>query len=211
MKYYNDILIAATKLHYGQTRKDNITPYIFHPINVSMQVKNVLDKYSDETEFKYMPVYASLLHDVIEDTGITSNELYYIICTSMMHIPNYHSNRQNRNDIAAIASRIVNNVLFLTRENLTGIGRHAMTKIYLNNIISGGYEPILIKLCDRIDNIKTLKSLDNLEFKERYIEDTIQMLPVFNTWIITHQCDENCLYEGVVEKMKELNDILDKL
>ena len=52
-------LAVAARCHAGQTRKDNPTPYIAHPVAVAMIV-------SDFTEDQDV-VVAALLHDVLED------------------------------------------------------------------------------------------------------------------------------------------------
>ena len=52
----------AYKAHEGQMDKSGL-PYIFHPIHVAEQMK---DEFSTA---------AALLHDVVEDTGITLSEL----------------------------------------------------------------------------------------------------------------------------------------
>lgn len=57
----------AVKLHMGQFRKDKVTPYIVHP----MQVALILDSYNVESDI----ITASLLHDTIEDCGYTYEEM----------------------------------------------------------------------------------------------------------------------------------------
>ncbi|MDX2357687.1 HD domain-containing protein [Dietzia sp. PP-33] len=52
-------LAVAARCHAGQTRKDDPTPYISHPVAVALIV-------SDFTEDADVPV-AALLHDVLED------------------------------------------------------------------------------------------------------------------------------------------------
>jgi len=53
---------VATRAHQGQKRKDG-TPYIAHPIRVAIRCEGKLEK------------TAALLHDVIEDTDVTYEEL----------------------------------------------------------------------------------------------------------------------------------------
>jgi len=57
----------AIEAHKGQLRKDGITPYIKHPIEVVNLLKNI-DSNSDV-------LCASYLHDVIEDCKITKELL----------------------------------------------------------------------------------------------------------------------------------------
>ena len=53
----------ATQAHYGQFRRDGKTPYINHPQAVAARLKT-----SDEKAVGY-------LHDVIEDTNLTAQDL----------------------------------------------------------------------------------------------------------------------------------------
>ncbi len=56
----------ATRAHQGQVRKDG-SPYIYHPIAVSL----ILSQH----QFDETIIAAALVHDVIEDTTITADEL----------------------------------------------------------------------------------------------------------------------------------------
>ena len=57
----------ATKAHEGQTRKYTGEPYVNHPIAVARLVKKVSDDKRMEA--------AALLHDVVEDTDVTIEEI----------------------------------------------------------------------------------------------------------------------------------------
>lgn len=59
----NKAYAIATKTHEGQYRRDGKTPYIIHPVAVAMNFKS--------------PILKSIayLHDVIEDTDITREDL----------------------------------------------------------------------------------------------------------------------------------------
>ncbi len=57
-----DAIIFATERHRGQTDKAG-APYILHPIRVALRMPSVEGQ------------LAALLHDVIEDTGVTADEL----------------------------------------------------------------------------------------------------------------------------------------
>lgn len=63
----DQIMQFATRAHAGQVRKFAEEPYIKHPIRVMQQCRLYV---------KDMPVAAAaLLHDVLEDTAISRNEL----------------------------------------------------------------------------------------------------------------------------------------
>jgi len=63
----DEVLKFATKAHGSQKRKYTGEPYIVHPIAVSEIVKTV--PHTDEM------VAAALLHDVVEDTPVTIQEI----------------------------------------------------------------------------------------------------------------------------------------
>ena len=63
----DEVLKFATKAHGDQKRKYTGEPYIVHPIAVSEIVKTV--PHTDEM------VAAALLHDVVEDTPVTIQEI----------------------------------------------------------------------------------------------------------------------------------------
>ena len=60
----NDYAKIAFQFHDGQTRKDGITPYIFHPIDVCNRLRLWGTKVEREWLFG-----AAVLHDVVEDCG----------------------------------------------------------------------------------------------------------------------------------------------
>jgi (p)ppGpp synthase/HD superfamily hydrolase len=60
-------LTFATKAHEGQVRKYTGVPYIVHPIEVMEIVKSVSDDAAMHA--------AALLHDVVEDTDVTIQEI----------------------------------------------------------------------------------------------------------------------------------------
>ncbi len=63
----NRALKTAAKYHDGQTRKGTDVPYITHPIEVS----RILQKHGMNEDV----IAAGLLHDILEDTEMTEDEL----------------------------------------------------------------------------------------------------------------------------------------
>ncbi|MDB2315472.1 HD domain-containing protein [bacterium] len=59
--------LFATKAHEGQVRKYTGEPYIIHPIEVS----EIVERYNGSKEM----IAAALLHDVVEDTDVTIEEI----------------------------------------------------------------------------------------------------------------------------------------
>jgi guanosine-3',5'-bis(diphosphate) 3'-pyrophosphohydrolase len=69
MKEVIDAILFAASCHAGQTRKDGITPYINHPIEV-MHLLAFTGEVSDPEI-----LMSAVLHDVIEDTNTTAEEI----------------------------------------------------------------------------------------------------------------------------------------
>lgn len=67
MDLIDKALHAASIAHEGQYRKNTRIPYITHPVAVGMILKG--EGYSDEL------VVAGILHDTVEDTDVTLEEL----------------------------------------------------------------------------------------------------------------------------------------
>jgi len=76
MNLIEKALDFAYQAHKGQTRKDGVTPYIVHPIEVMrlLQEAGVTDEEQLAT---------ALLHDTKEDCGITYGELQSIFGTAV--------------------------------------------------------------------------------------------------------------------------------
>lgn len=62
---------VAARAHQGQRRKDG-TPYIAHPVRVALRVT---EQYSGRGWDWYRAQITAFLHDVVEDTDITIEEL----------------------------------------------------------------------------------------------------------------------------------------
>lgn len=129
----------ARTAHSGQMR-DEGTPYILHPLRVAILLARELQLYSAEF------LCGALLHDVIEDTDVTREEL-----TEMF---------------GPKVSRIV---WLLTKFDDISL------PAYLAEIeaASDTGAPI-IKLCDRLDNLRFLIRSPKAEKKRRYIRTTEQ-------------------------------------
>lgn len=59
----------AARKHRGQYRKDNVSPYINHPIDVADLLARVGGVHDVEV------LQAAILHDTVEDTDTSEDEL----------------------------------------------------------------------------------------------------------------------------------------
>jgi len=120
----------AEKAHSGQYRKSGI-PYITHPIAVALIV-------ADEFDLSVDSIIASLLHDVVEDTRFSNDD---------------------------IASTFGDNVAFLvrilTKEKRADNDLSKQVDNFKQMLNSLNYDirALLIKLADRLHNMRTLSSM----------------------------------------------------
>ena len=123
---YNKALQIAIRAHRGQTRKFSCVPYIVHPVRVAIQFSDDLEK------------SIAVLHDVIEDTEITIEDL--------------------KNDFS---DYIVEKVDLLTRKEGEKYFDY-IRKIDANKIATK------IKIVDIIDNLSETPSQIPLSMAKRY-------------------------------------------
>ena len=143
MKAYN---LAAEK-HKDQKRGSG-EPYIIHPLNVAYILANIgLD---DNT------ICAALLHDVVEDTDVTNEDLVEMF----------------GNEIAEMVEGVtkLSNLQFATVEE-------TQVENYRRMFLAMGKDirVILIKLADRLHNMRTLKFLK----RERQIANAKETLDLY--------------------------------
>lgn len=144
---YQEVLSFATKKHENQIRKFNGEPYINHPIRVATIVR----------EFTTDPdiIAAALLHDTLEDTDTTFNEI-----------------KEQFNDY------IAHLVLELTsdKDQIKLIGK---TKYLLEKMNHLSNDALLVKLADRLDNISDL-SHEHLKWSLEYSIQTDNIMTMLD-------------------------------
>jgi GTP pyrophosphokinase len=129
-KVYKAYIVAATA-HNGQYRKSG-EAYVFHPISVAMILAQL--------QLDYYCITAALLHDCIEDTSVTYEEI--------------------KHDFGDEIAYIVEGVSKLTGlEFHTNIDRQAQNFRKLFLAMSDDMRVMIIKLADRLHNMRTLGSM----------------------------------------------------
>ncbi|WP_300029469.1 bifunctional (p)ppGpp synthetase/guanosine-3',5'-bis(diphosphate) 3'-pyrophosphohydrolase [Candidatus Thioglobus sp.] len=127
---YQAYIVAATA-HDGQYRKSG-EAYVFHPISVAMILA--------ELQLDYYCIVAALLHDCIEDTNITFEDIKY--------------------DFGYEIAHIVEGVSKLTGlEFHTNADKQAQNFRKLFLAMSDDMRVMVIKLADRLHNMRTLGSM----------------------------------------------------
>lgn len=130
MAMLRDAFEFARKAHEGQKRKTG-EPYILHPIAVA----NIA---ADELRLGTAPVIAAFLHDVVEDTATTSAEI-----------------QQRFGDDVAFLVRVV------TKQKKDKYNESKQVDNYRQMLNSLQYDvrALLVKLTDRLHNMRTLSSM----------------------------------------------------
>ncbi|MFV0246563.1 MAG: RelA/SpoT family protein [Mycoplasmatales bacterium] len=137
IEYIHSVYLFSNKAHESQIRKSG-EPYIIHPIAVA---EILADK-------KLSPVViaASLLHDVVEDTQVTLEEIEVLF----------------GKDVKTLVDGVT---------KLTNIDGYSLDKVQADNhkkiILSAAKDIriILIKLADRLHNIRTISNLNEAKQK----------------------------------------------
>ena len=135
----------ATRMHKGQYRRGG-DEYITHPIRVANYVFQF--KKSSNIETLLISAY---LHDTIEDTEAT----FYDIAQTFGP------------QVASIVSELTTDI-----DMKNEIGKTKYLSIKMKNMSSWA---LVVKLCDRLDNISDLETSPE-EFKKRYSKETFEII-----------------------------------
>jgi len=119
---YYEALDFAAKAHKGQVRKKSGDPYIMHPMRVAQLL--CLGDQAEEITHPAM-VVAALLHDVVEDTAVTQEQI------------------DERFDPAA--ADLVETMTRVASEN---------KQEYVKRVVHHSREAAVLKMADRLDNLR---------------------------------------------------------
>ncbi|MBR1417322.1 MAG: bifunctional (p)ppGpp synthetase/guanosine-3',5'-bis(diphosphate) 3'-pyrophosphohydrolase [Bacilli bacterium] len=139
-------LTFATKKHENQTRVDG-TPYITHPISVANYAKELFKN----DELKEELVAAAYLHDTIEDTNTTYEEIA----------------KEFGYFTASLVLELTNNDYM---KNLISKAKYLSYKM-----VDMTYYGLCLKLLDRKSNVKDLINADE-KFRIKYIKETTYII-----------------------------------
>lgn len=149
-------------LHREQLRKDNVTPYITHPIEVMTMLRDEL-KCDDP-----IMLAAALLHDVLEDCDINGTVLFlqlieeceasHVQAAQTMSLVEQVTNTDNKYGFHSIYNRKIRKGI----EN--------------QKFAYSSWQAAAIKSCDRICNIRTIDDMDDDDFKRLYFRESIALL-----------------------------------
>src|SRR5436190_3535187 len=136
----------AAKAHDGQLRRSG-DPYVVHPLGVAATIADL--------KLDVPSVCAGLLHDCVEDTSATTDEL----------------GRLFGGEIAFLVEGVtkLGKIAWNTREERQAENFRKMLLAMARDI-----RVILIKLCDRVDNMRTLEAMP-AEKQERISRETMDI------------------------------------
>lgn len=148
---YIEVLNFAALAH-GEQKTPKGLPYIAHITCVAMEVINACEKSQLEQNKTDLAISCALLHDVIEDTNITYDEIY-----------------------VKFGDKIANGVEALTKDKTKSTKQEQM-KDSLERLLAQPYEIQMVKLADRITNLGIPpKQWDNEKMK-KYQEEAALIL-----------------------------------
>lgn len=134
----------AEEAHMGQKRKRSDIPYIYHPLNLACHALSM--NINDDAI-----IAACLLHDVVEDCGVTYDDL-------------------------PVSDEIKEIVRLLTHDKIPPENRDAILKEYYSQIATNP-KATLVKCLDRCNNITTMSWALSRERIYRMIKETEEYFP----------------------------------
>lgn len=189
-KKFRAAFYFAACAHEGQLRKEN-KPYIIHPVET---VRILISLHADEDT-----LVAAFLHDVPEDTNHTIKEI--------------------ETKFGKRVAFLVNGITKLSKVHF----RNEMAKRQIESLkklfIYTAEDPrtILIKLADRLHNMRTLQYVDKEEKRRRIARETLEIFaPVANLLGIEElktELEDLCFrylypdeYENIADRMRRNRD-----
>lgn len=127
---------VATKAHEGQFRKTG-EPYIVHPL----AVKKILEEWGMDED----TIIAGILHDTVEDTGLTLNDIKKEFGESVAFLVD----GVTKLSTARNGMRDIDTYLPATKDNF----------LRLMIALGDDIRVLIIKLADRLHNLRTLSAL----------------------------------------------------
>lgn len=185
-------LAIASLYHRNQKRKYTGEPYIEHPKLVAKIITDYMEACDDIPLFAFDPMdysviqSAALLHDTIEDTNATYEEIQKVFGKSVCDL-----------------------VYFLTDDLTPKDGNRKLRKEkYLEKLLDSPYEAKCLKIADVLANIRNLAEVVPAEdkgFAIKYVGEKQQMVEAFKTLKERKKRDKRYYWYKIFSKM--LNDL----
>jgi GTP diphosphokinase / guanosine-3',5'-bis(diphosphate) 3'-diphosphatase len=184
---------TAQSAHEGQKRQSN-DPYISHPEAVMLILNN-------ECGIRDRDVLAAcLLHDTVEDTkefGDTKDKPYSeSIAISIKNIE------------LIFNPRIAKLVADVSKPKVDGteiIDKSHANIVYKKKLAEASHDSLLIKMADRLHNLRTLKHKDPAKQRTIIIETVDEYLPLFADISSAYPSVHNVLESKIMEEIQALS------
>lgn len=141
----------ATRQHAGVKRKGDDKPYILHPMSVMTTLLAV-----KKSKNALLLGIVAILHDVVEDCGVTLEEIADLF----------------GHKVASMVEELTNDP-----EQIKILGK---TEYQKQKMIGMSSYALCVKLVDRLDNIKDMKSM-SFSFQQKQIVATKEILSALET------------------------------
>lgn len=148
---YLEVIDFIKEKHSGQFRRFTLAPYFVHPIQTAV----LLMKYKQSHKIDEL-VIAALLHDTVEDTETSFDEIY---------------NRYGK-IVMSLVEELTTNKAYCER-----VGKPTYLKEKMTKMSSWG---LCIKLCDRLSNVSDFM-FASPDFIKKYKEETYTILAHIST------------------------------
>ena len=196
-------LAMASLYHRNQKRKYTGEPYIEHPKLVAKIITDYMEACDDIPLFAFDPMdysviqSAALLHDTIEDTNATYEEIQKVFGKSVCDL-----------------------VYFLTDDLTPKDGNRKLRKEkYLEKLLDSPYEAKCLKIADVLANVRNLAEVVPAEdkgFAIKYVGEKQQMVEAFKTLKERKKRDKRYYWYKIFSKMLsdleiELKEVRNKL
>ena len=183
VKKFIEAFEFAEKYHNGQTRKSG-EPYIMHPVET---VRNLIKLHVDEETF-----IAALLHDVPEDTEATIEQI----------------NQRFGETVAFLVSGITKLSKVYYKHSMAERQIESLKKLLIHT--AADPRVIIIKLADRLHNMRTLEHIEKEEKRIRISKETLEIyVPIANLLGIQEfksELEDLCFKYLFPEDYKELEE-----
>lgn len=138
----------AIKSHEGQFRKDGVTPYVSHPMRVRSRA-------SFHPMFTPEMGAAAFLHDVVEDCGVTVEQLRDQFGDKVAELVDWMTNRSKQ----------------------TGLPREKRKKIDRDRLAKAPQDAKILKLFDRVDNLSDAAAFQG-SFRKLYANESLELVKI---------------------------------
>ena len=135
---------------HGGTVRDLGEPFIMHPLRVAYLCLLFVNEDKEFDKKIYFELFSSaILHDILEDTDTDKTELEFLFGLQI-------SNDVSLLSMAKIPDLVMN---ALSEEQKIVLSRDQITRYYENIYESDSDCAKIIKICDKVDNLNTIKGL----------------------------------------------------